>query len=162
MTAQQGSSAPQFSPSTTRSSETRWYVDINGQWRAGESRTTEVRETGPSEHLVDETVRRTDVNGNWSDGWRTVTHTSAANGREQKVIESYTQNADGYVHADGRLGLSQRVSVSTTATADGGSYSVAEATGRNPGAAGEIRNMAIIFAALAEGVVFFAIFLAPK
>src|SRR5688572_13580905 len=36
----------------------------------------------------------------------------------------------------------------------------AEATGRNPGAAGEVRNMAIIFAALAEGVVFFAIFLA--
>jgi len=36
----------------------------------------------------------------------------------------------------------------------------AEATGRNPGAAGAIRNQAIIFAALAEGVVFFAIFLA--
>jgi len=36
----------------------------------------------------------------------------------------------------------------------------AEATGRNPGAADQIRNNAIIFAALAEGVVFFAIFLA--
>jgi len=36
----------------------------------------------------------------------------------------------------------------------------AEATGRNPGAAGEIRTQAIIFAALAEGVVFIAIFLA--
>ncbi len=35
----------------------------------------------------------------------------------------------------------------------------AEATGRNPGAAGAIRNQAIIFAALAEGVVFIAIFL---
>ncbi|MSR66007.1 MAG: ATPase [Pedosphaera sp.] len=35
----------------------------------------------------------------------------------------------------------------------------AEATGRNPGAAGEIRTQAIIFAALAEGVVFIAIFL---
>ncbi len=35
----------------------------------------------------------------------------------------------------------------------------AEATGRNPGAAGPIRNAAIIFAALAEGVVFIAIFL---
>ena len=35
----------------------------------------------------------------------------------------------------------------------------AEATGRNPGAAGQIRNMAIIFAALAEGITFFAIFL---
>jgi F-type H+-transporting ATPase subunit c len=36
----------------------------------------------------------------------------------------------------------------------------AEATGRNPGAAGAIRNQAIIFAALAEAIVFFAIFLA--
>ena len=35
----------------------------------------------------------------------------------------------------------------------------AEATGRNPGAAGAIRNQAIIVAALAEGVVFIAIFL---
>jgi len=38
----------------------------------------------------------------------------------------------------------------------------AEATGRNPGAAGAIRNQAIIFAALAEGVVFFAIFLVKQ
>ncbi len=36
----------------------------------------------------------------------------------------------------------------------------AEATGRNPGAAGEIRNIAIILAALAEGITFFAIYLA--
>ena len=36
----------------------------------------------------------------------------------------------------------------------------AEATGRNPGAAAEIRPQAIIFAALAEGIVFIAIFLA--
>ena len=36
----------------------------------------------------------------------------------------------------------------------------AEATGRNPGAAGVIRTQAIIFAALAEGIVFIALFLA--
>lgn len=36
----------------------------------------------------------------------------------------------------------------------------AEATGRNPGAAGAIRNQAILFAALSEAIVFFAIFLA--
>ena len=36
----------------------------------------------------------------------------------------------------------------------------AEATGRNPGAAGEIRTQAFFFAALAEGIVFIAIFLA--
>ncbi len=36
----------------------------------------------------------------------------------------------------------------------------AEATGRNPGASGDIRNIAIILAALVEGIVFFAIFLA--
>jgi F-type H+-transporting ATPase subunit c len=39
-------------------------------------------------------------------------------------------------------------------------FKAAEATGRNPGAAGDIRNIAIILAALAEGIVFFAIYLA--
>ena len=38
----------------------------------------------------------------------------------------------------------------------------AEATGRNPGAAGQIRNLAIILAALADGITFFAIFLVQK
>ncbi len=36
----------------------------------------------------------------------------------------------------------------------------AEATGRNPGAAGNILTISIILAALIEGIVFFAIFLA--
>lgn len=35
----------------------------------------------------------------------------------------------------------------------------AEATGRNPGAAGNIMTTSIIFAALAEGLIFIAIFL---
>ena len=36
----------------------------------------------------------------------------------------------------------------------------AEATGRNPGAAGNVLTLSIIRAALIEGIVFFAIFLA--
>ena len=36
----------------------------------------------------------------------------------------------------------------------------AEATGRNPSAAGQILTISIILAALIEGIVFFAIFLA--
>ena len=35
----------------------------------------------------------------------------------------------------------------------------AEATGRNPGASGNIMTISIIFAALAEGLIFIAIFL---
>ena len=35
----------------------------------------------------------------------------------------------------------------------------AEATGRNPGAAADVLKIAIILAALIEGIVFFAIFL---
>jgi len=35
----------------------------------------------------------------------------------------------------------------------------AEATGRNPGAAGNVLTISIILAALIEGIVFFAIFL---
>lgn len=34
-----------------------------------------------------------------------------------------------------------------------------EATGRNPGAAGNVLTLSIILAALIEGIVFFAIFL---
>lgn len=37
-----------------------------------------------------------------------------------------------------------------------------EAVGRNPGAAGKILTQAIISSALAEGIIFFAIFLGPK
>lgn len=37
-----------------------------------------------------------------------------------------------------------------------------EAVGRNPGAATAILIQAILSSALAEGIVFFAIFLAPK
>lgn len=37
-----------------------------------------------------------------------------------------------------------------------------EATGRNPGASTQIMVIAIILAALAEGITFFAIFLAPS
>jgi F-type H+-transporting ATPase subunit c len=36
----------------------------------------------------------------------------------------------------------------------------AEATGRNPGASGNILTLSIILAALIEGIVFFSIFLA--
>ena len=36
----------------------------------------------------------------------------------------------------------------------------AEATGRNPGASKDILKTAIIFAALAEGIVFIALFMA--
>ncbi len=35
-----------------------------------------------------------------------------------------------------------------------------EATGRNPGASGKVLTISIILAALIEGIVFFAIFLA--
>ena len=38
----------------------------------------------------------------------------------------------------------------------------AEATGRNPGASGAILTIAIILAALAEGLIFIAIFLGGK
>ena len=38
----------------------------------------------------------------------------------------------------------------------------AEATGRNPGASGNVLTIAIILAALAEGLIFIAIFLGPN
>ena len=41
-------------------------------------------------------------------------------------------------------------------------YKASEAVGRNPGASTKILIQAILSTAFAEGIVFFAIFLAPK
>jgi len=71
-------------------------------------------------------------------------------GREKQKHER--QNMTGSIHI-GLAAIGSAIGVGIIG------MKAAEATGRNPGAAGAIRNQAIIFAALAEGVVFFAIFL---
>jgi hypothetical protein len=127
-----------FTPSVSRHEYTEWYRDINGRRLPAEQRTIEIREIGPSENLVDETVRRTDINGNWSVTERTLTRRSEANGRELVEIERYSIDyPDVYVRGDQQLALSQRIHISTTPTAEGGSETVTDLEARNPVAVNE-------------------------
>jgi hypothetical protein len=105
--------------------------DVNDGWQPVETRSGEVRGTS-SESVQEETVRGLDISGNLTLQDKIVTRTSASNGEQQVVIETYSQGAEGFVRSDSRLALKERVRRSLTTTADGGRYSVEELEARNP------------------------------
>src|SRR6185503_7318762 len=110
-----------------RHESTQLIRDINGRWQPIGARHGEAREIGASERIEEETIQRRDLNGNLVVEERNVTRRSNANDKEQVVIETYAPYADGLP----RLALSQRVHRTTTATADGGRYTVEEVEGRS-------------------------------
>jgi hypothetical protein len=122
--AQPRSEAP--APGLIRHETTVLVRDINGGWRSIEVRRGEAR-TGPSERVEEETIQRRDLNGGLAVTERNVTSRSRTNGQEQAVIETYTPYSDGI----SSLALSQRVQRTTTATADGGRYTVEEVETRS-------------------------------
>jgi hypothetical protein len=124
----------QISPAVVRRDSTQLIRDVNGQWQSTETRSRELREIGSSERLEEEMIRRRDMNGKLTVSERSITRRSEANGREDVVIETYAQNAEGFLRSDTRLGLSHRVRRSTTATADGGRYTVEEVEARSSAA----------------------------
>jgi hypothetical protein len=106
--------------------------DINGRWQPVETRHGDAREIGAAERSEDVTIQRRDINGNLAVEERNVTRRSKVNEQDDEVIETYAPNADGLSGPNSRLALSQRVHRTTTATADGGRYTVEEVEGRNP------------------------------
>jgi F-type H+-transporting ATPase subunit c len=68
------------------------------------------------------------------------------------VIPGFLAEIGGNIHV-GLVGLGAGVGIGILGS------KAAEATGRNPGAAGNIMTISIILAALAEGLIFIAIFL---
>ena len=123
--------ARRINPEVVRHDSTRSVRDVNGRWRPVEIRRGEVRESGASERIEEETIHHTDVNGNLAVTETKVTRRSTANEREHEVIETYAPYPDGRPRADGRPPLSERVHRTTTATADGGRYTVEEVEARS-------------------------------
>ena len=121
--------AQQDGPAVGRHDSTKLIPDLNGRLLPAETRSLEVREIGPSERLEIETVQRPDMSGNLAVSERNITRRSVANGREDVVIETYGQTADGYIRSNTPMGLSYRVRRSTTVTADGGRDIVEEEEG---------------------------------
>jgi hypothetical protein len=108
----------QVDPSLVRYETTQAIRDANGRWMPVVSHAADVRSIGPAERVEDETVWRPDLNGRLAPHERIVTRRSEVNGQEQITIETYSQDAEGFVRI-GSPALSQRIRRSTTATSDG-------------------------------------------
>jgi hypothetical protein len=104
---------------SVRYDSTHLIRDLNGRWMTIEARSGEIRDAGPSERVEEETVRRQDVAGVMVVSERIVTRRSQSNGRESTVIETYAQNAEGFVRSESRLALSSRVRSTTAMSAAG-------------------------------------------
>jgi len=122
--------ARRISPEVVRHEATQRDRDINGRWRPVEIRQGEVRQTGTSERVEEETIQRPDLNGTLVVAELKVIRTSGTKDQAHVVIETYAEQTD--VHSfDGRPPLSTRVRRTTT-SANGGSRTVEEVEARSP------------------------------
>jgi hypothetical protein len=120
----------EISPGVVRHEGAQLIRDVNGRWKPIEIRRGEVRRAGTSERLEEETVQRPDLSGNLVVKEVNLTRSSTTKEREQVTIQTYSPRTDVYT-LDGRPPLSMRVQRTTTATADGGSYTVEEVEARS-------------------------------
>jgi hypothetical protein len=121
----------QTNPTVIRQESSDLRRDVNGRWQPIETRSREMRETGPAERVEEEAIQRPDVSGNMVLSETNMTRRSTANGREDVVIETYTRNNGTFVRSDSPFRLSQRVRRSSTATAGGGRSIVEEVEALN-------------------------------
>jgi len=126
------STEQQVSSAVARRDNTHFVRDLNGRWVATEARSGESRALGAAERVEEETIQRPNVNGALVVRDKVVTRTSQSKGETRVVIDTYSQDAEGFVRPDSRLALRQRVRRSTTGTADGGYTTVEEIEARNP------------------------------
>jgi hypothetical protein len=120
-----------INPGVVQHDSTHLVRDINGRWQPIETRRGEAREIGVSERVEEDTIQSRDINGKLAVDEKTVTRRSNANEQDDVVIETYAPYVDELPRSDSRLALSQRVHRTTTATADGGRYTIEEVEGRN-------------------------------
>jgi hypothetical protein len=109
----------------------------NGGWETAEVRNRETRPIGPGDSLEDETIQRLDTSGRLAVSERNVTRRTEANGRKTEVTETFGDNRQGATRPDTPLGLSQRVTRTTTAATGGGTSTVEEVEGRSLAAPNE-------------------------
>ena len=129
--ARNESTEHQVSAAVVRHDSTYVVRDVNGRWFPIEARSGETRGIGSAERVEEATIQLPNMNGALVLSDRVVTRTSESNKENQAVIETYSQDAEGFVRNDSRLALRQRVRSSTTVTADGARSTVEEIEARN-------------------------------
>ena len=124
-------------PGVVRVESTERVRGQNGGWETAEVRSRETRPVGPGDSLEDETIQRPDASGRLAVSQRNVTRRTEANGRVMEVTDTFGDNRQGLTRPDTPMGLSQRVTKTTTAAACGGNSTVEEIEGRNIAATNE-------------------------
>ena len=124
-------------PGVVRVDSTERVRAQGGGWETAEVRSRETRPLGPGESLEDETIQRPDASGRLAVSQRNVTRRTEANGRVTEVTETFGDNRQGLTRPDTPMGLSQRVTKTTTAATGGGTSTVEEVEGRNIAATNE-------------------------
>ena len=109
-----------------RRDTTLFVRDVNGRLQPTESRSQELRISGPSEYTEEETIHRLDVNGNLILTERNVTSRSQSGGVDRTVLETFSLDIGGVIRSDNHLELSQRVRRTTTPDAEGGGRTIEE------------------------------------
>jgi hypothetical protein len=123
-------SSRRINPEVVRHDSTHLVRDVNGRWKPSEIRQGEVRETGTSERVEEETIQRTDLNGNLAIVEMNVIRSSRTKEQEHVVIETYAPITD-VRGTNGRPPLRERVHRTTTTSADGVRHSVEEVEARS-------------------------------
>jgi len=127
----------QVTPDVLRYDSTRFVRDANGRFQPTETLSREVRTSGTSESVEDETLRRLDVDGKLTSSERHVTRRFEANGRAHVIEETFSRDVAGLVLSGNRLELTRRVRRTTTPAADEGGRTIEEVEARVPGSPNE-------------------------
>ncbi len=114
-----------------RSETTLFTRDMNGRFKPTETRSHELRTTGPSQSVDEETIQYLDDGGKVTRVVRTVVRRSANNGQRQTVTETFFGDIGELTGSDHLLELGQRIRATTTSLPEGGGESVEEVETRD-------------------------------
>jgi hypothetical protein len=120
-------------PNLVQTDTQRTVRDANGQWQTTETREQEVRTVGRGEVVEELTVRNLDGEKKLTVSEKTITRRTTNNNSEQVVSEVYSPDRPGLVRGPGNpLMLNQRICVTTTPSANGGSQTISETEAPDP------------------------------
>ncbi len=120
-----------IAPQTVRATTTELHMDVNHRWQVTEVRNRDVRSTGVMEDTEETNLQR-DLNGTLWARERMVSRLTNQNGREDLLIERFTDDGRHPVSSSLRRTLSSRIRRTATARADGGREIVEEVEERSP------------------------------
>jgi len=113
-------------PAGVRTTSTELHTDLDSRWLVTEVRNRDERRTGATVE-TEETIQQTDLNGRLSERERRISRLTAANGVEELLVETFTDEGGRYQsRPDSHRTLTERIRRITTLQPDGGRQVIEE------------------------------------